>query len=332
MEKKLLLGGNLDARLRDFFDYLLVEKQVSRLTLRNYRHYLARLQKWLELSGHVKFDVEDLDMNLVRKYRVWLAQQLGPEGEPLMPQTQAYHVIAIRSFLRWSVKNGHKVLSPDNLELPKQKGRKLDFLNPEQLTRLLEMPIVSTDAGLRDRAIMEMLFSTGLRVSELTSLNRDTLDLQRKEFGIKGKGGRVRVVFMSDQSAYWVERYLRTRDDIWEPVFINYRGAASGKANTEDETGSMMQYDIEYGEKRRLTVRSVQRIVKKYAKKAKIPIEITPHGLRHTFATDLLVAGADIRSVQEMLGHKNISTTQIYTHVTNPQLKRIHEQFHGRGK
>lgn len=332
MKKPLTLDGNIVPLLKDFFDYLLVEKQVSRLTLRNYRHYVERFCGWLMIAGHNPCNVEDLDMNLLRKYRVWLAQQTGQDDEPLKPQTQAYHVIALRSFLRWLVKNGHRVISPENLELPKQKGRRVEFLNAEQIERLLEMPVISTEAGLRDRAIMEMLFSTGLRVSELVNLSRDTLDIQRKEFGVKGKGGRVRVVFLSERAVYWIERYLRFREDTWEPLFINYRGAASGDEQTDDATGEMLKFDMEYGEKRRLTSRSVQRIVRKYAKKAKLPIEITPHGLRHTFATDLLIAGADLRSVQEMLGHKNISTTQIYTHVTNPQLKRVHEQFHGRGK
>ena len=184
----------------------------------------------------------------------------------------------------------------------------------EQVSRLLNMPSISTPQGMRDKAILEMLFSTGLRVSELTRLNRDSLNIDRKEFGVIGKGGRTRVVFISESAADWLGRYLKERKDTFAPLFIRYAGKTADTINN--------------GEQFRLTPRSVQRICEKYVKKARLPIKITPHGLRHSFATDLLSNGADLRAIQEMLGHKNISTTQIYTHVTSPQLKEIHRKFH----
>jgi site-specific recombinase XerD len=188
-------------------------------------------------------------------------------------------------------------------------------LEAEQVNHLLAQPHISTEADLRDKAILELLYSTGLRVSELVKLNRDRVNLKRREFGVIGKGRRPRMVFLSTRATEWLIRYLNRRQDYWKPLFIRY---AKGKDNSAK------------GEKMRLTARSVQRIVKKYVKKAKLPIEATTHTLRHSFATDLLRSGADLRSVQELLGHKNVATTQIYTHVTNPQLKKVHEKFHGR--
>ncbi len=324
----VLPEGNLETLLGDFFDYLLVERQVSSLTVRNYRHYLERFAMWVYNSGKTKFNVEEIDQGLIRKYRVWLASLPTEGGGVLDPVTQSYHVIALRSFLRWLVKTDHKVLAPDQLDLPKGKNRRVEFMTREEVERLMDMPITSTLPGLRDKVILEMLFSTGLRVSELVGVNREQINVQRLEFGVKGKGGRVRVVFLSERAAQWLEQYLVTRDDYWEPLFINYRGSASSESVEEE----MKKFDPSYGEARRLTARSVQRIVKSYAKKAQIAIEITPHVIRHSFATDLLTAGADIRSVQELLGHKNIATTQIYTHVTNRQLKSVHAQFHGKSK
>ncbi len=353
---------NLTELIDEWFDYLKAERHVSRLTVRNYRHYMERFLTWAKGTG-VKLDSpSDINQQVVRKYRVWLADYMDEKGEGLKTVTQGYHVIALRSWLRWLVKNDYSTLAPDKVDLPKSESRRLEFLNSEQVDRLLNMPSIGTPKGLRDKAILELLFSTGLRVSELVKLNRDEIDLERREFGVKGKGGRVRVVFVSERAAEWLKRYLRTRKDEWRPVFINYRGmkqdekgkvpqqvetshsfksvrddkadklSKSALSNAKQKTTEMLLYDKEYGEKKRLTARSVQRLVKRYAKKAKLPVEITPHGLRHSFATDLLRAGADLRSVQEMLGHKNISTTQIYTHVTDQQLRKVHEKFHGRGK
>ena len=206
-------------------------------------------------------------------------------------------------------------LSPDKIELPKQSSRSVNFLNTEQMERLLNSPKIENVVGLRDRTILETLFSTGLRVSELVSLNRDQIDLERQEFSVKGKGDKFRVVFISDMAAQWLERYLRTREDTFKPLFIRYSGSKDLRRG---------------GEKMRLTVRYIQIIVENYTKKCGLSLEVTPHTLRHSFATDLLIAGADLRSVQEMLGHESIRTTQVYTHVTNKHLKEVHKAFHSR--
>ena len=231
-------------------------------------------------------------------------------------KTQGYHVIAIRSFLRWLIKNDIAVMSPDKIDLPKIDERQVKFLTGEQVDRMLNSPSLSTIQGKRDKAIMEVLFSTGLRVSELVKLDRDKVNLDTREFGITGKGGKVRVVFLSARSVKWLGEYLRGREDHFKPLFVRHKG------NIDPTTPD---------DKVRLTARSVQRLIKKYGQKMKLPVDVTPHVMRHSFATDLLIAGADLRSVQEMLGHKNVSTTQIYTHVTNRQLKDVHEAFHGKG-
>jgi len=257
-------------------------------------------------------------MEIVRNYRLYLAHLRNRNGTQLKHITQTYHIIALRAFLRYLlVQRDIPTLSPDKIELPKQSSRSIAFLNPEQVERLLNSPQISNITGLRDKAILETLFSTGLRVSELVKLNRDQLDLKRKEFGVKGKGNKLRVVFLSDTAAQWIERYLQARKDNFKPLFIRYSGAVDVQKS---------------GEKMRLTARSIQKIVEKYAQRAGLPIEVTPHTLRHSFATDLLISGADIRSVQEMLGHESIRTTQVYTHVTNRHLKEIHKAFHSRSK
>lgn len=298
----------------EFLEYLEIEKNCSPLTIRDYRHYLSRFLNWFSPAPTVK-GVKNIDLETVRKYRVFLSHFTHGQGEILSKATQSYHVIALRAFLRWLIKNDYETLSPEKIELPKVESRSLKFLDAGQLERLLSQPDITKIRGLRDKAIMEMLFSTGLRVSELTKLDKEMINLERREFGVIGKGGRSRVVFLSDRACEWLQKYLDDRTDSFKPLFIHF----TDKVNP-----------TESDEKQRLTPRTVQRIVEKYVKKAKLPVKITPHGLRHSFATDLLMAGADIRSVQEMLGHKNISTTQIYTHVTNKQLKEIHETFHGK--
>lgn len=300
----------------DFLAYLRVEKGSSPLTIRNYSHYLNRLILWLK-ENNISPQTSSLNLDNIRRYRLYLSGLSDGRDGVLSQKTQAYHVIAIRSLLKWLVKNDHDVLAPDKLDLPKIKERQVSFLSGEQVDRLLAAPSLSTIVGKRDKAILELLFSTGLRVSELCSLDRDKLDLERREFGITGKGGRSRVVFLSARAAEWVALYLGARKDHYTPLFLRHKGKVD--PTTPDE-------------KMRLTPRSVQRLVKKYARKMKIPVEVTPHVLRHSFATDLLVAGADLRSVQEMLGHKNVATTQIYTHVTNKRLKEVYENFHGKGK
>jgi site-specific recombinase XerD len=303
--------------IAEFLEYLEIQKGCSPLTIREYRHYLNRFHNWAnENSPALK--PEDINLELIRRYRLYLAHLPARDGLLLERVTQSYHIVALRAFLRYLlVQRDIPTLSPDKIELPKQSSRSITFLNPEQVERLLNSPQISNIIGLRDRAILETLFSTGLRVSELVNLNRDQVDLERKEFGVKGKGNKLRVVFLSDTAAQWIERYLQTRKDNFKPLFIRH----SGKVDAQKS-----------GEKMRLTARSIQRIVAKHAKRSGLPIEATPHTLRHSFATDLLISGADIRSVQEMLGHKSIRTTQVYTHVTNRHLKEVHKAFHSRNR
>ena len=316
---------NLSALVDEFLEYLEVERNLSPLTIRDYRHYLMHFVLWSTKNAPI-LRPQDITVELVRKYRVYLAHFNSPNGNlPLKKVTQNYYVIALRSFLRYLVKKDLKVVTPDKIELPKTESRSLKFLDRDQLERLLAQPIqqvqgkpdVSTDRGLRDKALMEMLFSTGLRVSELCRLNTDQVNLERREFGVIGKGGRARVVFLSDRAVIWLEKYLTKRSDSFRPLFIRYAGNQEPTIN---------------GEKMRLTPRSVQRLVDKYVRKARLPVKASPHVLRHSFATDLLINGADLRSVQELLGHKNVATTQIYTHVTNAQLKDVHKAFHSGNK
>ena len=303
---------DLNSLLKDFLEYLEIERNVSQLTIRNYAHYLRRLLAFL---GPRSPTPRSITVEKIREYRLFLSRYVDPHGISLKRVTQNYHLIALRSFLKYMNKRGMNVLAPDIIDLPKAESHSVKFLEREQVERLLGQPQLSAKEGLRDKAILEALFSTGLRVSELVSLNRDQINFDRKEFGVIGKGRRARVVFLSDGAAEWVQRYIKSRDDSAKALFIRY----SGKTPEPDDPN---------GESLRLTARSVQRLVEKYVKRARLPIKITPHGLRHSFATDLLSGGADLRAIQEMLGHKNVSTTQIYTHITNPQLKQIHEKFH----
>jgi len=310
-------NNHLDQLLIGYLEYLEVERQVSQYTIRNYHHYLKRFLVWME---EVKADkkTESINLELISKYRVYLSRLTDDNGKPLSRVTQAYHVIALRSWFKWMIKRDLKIMAPEKIELPKGESHSLKFLTNEQLERLMSQPKLATVAGLRDRAILEVLFSTGLRVSELVKLNRDQVNLDKREFGVMGKGRKIRVVFLSERSVKWLSRYDFARKDAWEPMFIRY------SRKKEPVTSS--------GEKMRLTARSVQRLVEKYRKMARLPVPITPHGLRHTFATDLLSHGAGLREVQEMLGHKNVATTQIYTHVTNPQLKAVHDKYHSGNK
>lgn len=298
--------------LIEFLEHLEVERNVSRLTIRNYSHYIRRFMDWFAEHGHT--DLTELDLDVIRGYRVFLARYQDDQGRTLSKTTQSYHIIALRSWLKYLIKRDVPVIHPEKIDLPKAESHSMKFLNTEQVERLLTQPDLSSKTGLRDRALLEVLFSTGLRVSELVSLNRDQIDTGRNEFGVIGKGRRPRVVFLSDRAADWVERWLATREDNWRPVFIRL---ARNKPDL-----------LADGEEMRLTSRSVQRTVDSYCRKAKLAVKISPHGIRHSFATDLLANGAGLRDVQEMLGHKNIATTQIYTHVTKPQLKKIHGKFH----
>ena len=299
--------------VRRFLEYLEIERNCSRLTIRNYQHYLDVFMEYLTAGGTREAVMSDLNMESMRTFRLFLSRQKGTLGD-MKPVTQGYYIIALRSFLKWLVKNDIKTLAPEKLEVPKSKDHSLKFLDGQQIERLLAQPLASTLAGARDVAILELLFSTGLRVSELVGLNRDQVNLVTREFGVIGKGGRSRVVFISRQAALIIDRYLKTREDYFKPMFIHFSGK---KTNLAANDKSM-----------RLTSRSVQRIVKKYVKQARLPVDATPHTLRHSMATDLLRSGADLRSVQEILGHKNIATTQIYTHVTDARLREVHEKFH----
>lgn len=310
------MNTSLKEHIQNFLEYLEIEKNCSKLTIRDYRHYLEVFENWFIREMPQK-TLSDLNLSAVRKYRVYLSNVKDSKEKGLKKVTQNYYVIALRSFLRFLIKNDINTLEPSKIDLPKTESRSLKFLEREQIDRLVTMPDTSTEEGMRDRAIMELLFSTGLRVSELTKLNHEQINLDRREFGVIGKGGKSRIVFISDRAADWIAAYLKARLDPYKPLFIRY----SGRKNEENR-----------GEKMRLTPRSVERIIKKYVKQARLPVDATVHTLRHSFATDLLTNGADIRSVQEMLGHKNIATTQIYTHITNKQLRDVHKTFHSGNK
>jgi site-specific recombinase XerD len=299
--------------ITDFLEYLELERNVSQLTVRNYDHYLRR---FVDFAGDI--DPKNIDLAMIRKYRLFLSRYIDPNShQPLKRKTQNYFLIALRAFLKYLARIDIISLAPEKVELGEQDPSPLKVLDDGSLEQLLSQPDITTVSGMRDKAILITLFSTGLRVSELASLNRDQINLDRREFGIVGKGGKERVVFLSDSAVEFLGVYLDHRTDDFKPLFIRFQG-------TQDPSDD--------GENMRLTTRSIERIVEKYVKQAGLSIKATPHTLRHNFATDLLSNGADIRSVQEMLGHSSITTTQIYTHVTNKQLKEVHHAFHARNK
>jgi site-specific recombinase XerD len=291
-----------------FLEYLEIEQNRSQKTIANYDHYLTRL---IDFAGDI--NVKDIDQELVRKWRLWLNRLGTNTSDELQKTTLNYHLIALRSFLKFCAKRDWDALTPDKIELAKTVRKQVTWLTPDEVGRLLLAPDISTPNGLRDRAILELLFCSGLRVSELVGLDQDHINLKRREFTVRGKGQKDRPVFISHDAAVWIERYLEKRTDNTKPLFIRYSGR-----KTVDLSGNY----------HRLTARSVQRMVARYALLAGITKHVSPHTLRHSFATDLLMNGADIRSVQAMLGHSNISTTQIYTHVTDPHLKGVHQKFH----
>lgn len=294
--------------LVDFLEYLEIEQNRSPKTIENYHHYLVRLT---DFAGDIA--VKDINPELIRKWRLWLNRLGTNVSDELQKSTQNYHLIALRSFLKFCAKRDIPALAADKVELAKTQRKQVTFLNNDELSNLFAQPDVNSLAGLRDRAILELLFSSGLRVSELVGLDRDHINLKRREFTVRGKGQKDRPVFISDQAAGWLGRYLARRTDNAKPLFIRIGGHK--QADTS-------------GNYQRLTTRSVQRMVSRYALLAGITKHVSPHTLRHSFATDLLMNGADLRSVQAMLGHSNIATTQIYTHVTDPHLKNVHHKFH----
>lgn len=299
----------------DYMEYLESELHRSQKTVQNYGHYLERFIDFMDEHYGVCAPA-DITLERVRKYRVFLHRKTsGATGESLRASTQNYHVIALRGFLKYLAKNDISSLSAEKIDVGKNPQQAVEFLEEDEIARLLDAANGDHAAALRDRAILEMLFSAGLRVSELVALDRDRVNMDRQEFSVRGKGGKVRIVFLSDTATAALRRYMAKRTDMDPALFV--RDGTRGRKETD-------------GGGLRLTPRSIQRIVKKYAAKAGIVKDVHPHTLRHTFATDLLHNGADIRSVQAMLGHTNITTTQVYTHVTDQRLKEIHKKFHGR--
>lgn len=300
----------LSSLLSDFLEHLEIELGRSKKTIENYEHYLKRFLKFSKATTP-----KDITLPLVKKYRLHLNRFQNDKGEELQKITQNYHVIALRNFLKYLAKQDIETLSAEKLEVGRNPEREVEFLDHDEMDRILKSASGSTLGDLRDRSILELLFSAGLRVSELASLNRDQINLKTQEFSVKGKGGKIRIVFVSDTAKEFLKRYLDKRTDIDPALFIR-----------TNKNGFDKEDDL------RLTSRSIQRIVKKHAKRAGIIKDVHPHTLRHSFATDLLANGADIRSVQAMLGHSSITTTQLYTHVTNKQLKDIHKKFHRKKK
>lgn len=309
---------NLSSLIIDFIEHLEIEKGRAEATLRNYDFYLRRFAAWAKNPMPDKITNE-----MIRRFRLYLNRYADPHsGQQLGAKTQNYHLIALRSFLKYLAKRDIACLAAEKIELAREPMREVDFLESDDLERLLSCPLRSAGselARLRDQAILETLFSTGLRVGELAKLQRDSINLKRDEFTIRGKGGKLRVVFLSDTAKQAIKNYLDKRRDVEPALFVPHDRA--GKTKTRQQK-----------KETNLTPRSIQRLVSKYARAAGLTKEITPHTLRHSFATDLLRNGADIRSVQTMLGHVSITTTQIYTHVTNRQLKDVHKTFHGKGR
>ena len=302
--------------VNDFLEHLEIESGRSKKTIENYRLYLDRfVELATEITGKSDLKTGDITKDLVRKYRLKL-NRYGSEngGDDLKTITQAYYLIALRGFLKYLSRREIKSLDPSLVELPHVVRKQVTFLHFDEVEDMLEEIDLSTESGLRDRAIIELLYSGGLRVSELVGLNRDSINLERREFMVRGKGSKDRPIFISETCADRVRDYLDARTDSLPALFLN-------------NSKNLQAVDTS-GDYRRMTARSVERIVEKYARLAGITKHVSPHTLRHSFATDLLMNGADLRAVQSMLGHADISTTQIYTHVTDAHLKEIHEKFH----
>ena len=302
---------DIKALLNDYLDYLEIEKNRSVKTRVNYERYLKRFLEFSKISKP-----EQISQDLVRQYRLWLNRQ------GIKKNTQNYHLIALRNLLKYLAKRDIEILPADKIELGKQSERQVIFLENNELERLLNAPDNDSFKSLRDCAILELLFSTGLRVSELGGLNRDSINLKSGEFAVRGKGDKVRLVFLSETAKTALKNYLQKRQDIDEALFIRNISAQGGSASGGKNPAK--------SDNLRLTSRSIERLVHYYAAKAGLSKKVTPHTLRHSFATDLLINGADIRSVQALLGHSNITTTQIYTHITDKQLREVHQAFHGK--
>lgn len=308
-----LLHMKLTELKRQFLEYLEIERGRSLKTVENYDRYLTKFLAFAKTDSPGTLTEE-----MVREFRLYLNRQpgtkVGSRMEPMKRKTQNYYLIALRAFLKYMRKRGIESLSPERIELAKVPERSLDLISPTELDRLMKAPDPSTVQGLRDRAILELLFSTGLRISELCSLSIDDVDLTREEFSVRGKGDKIRVVFLSDSAKTAIKTYLKARKDMDDALFIQFGKNAKGAKDL------------------RLSPRAVQRMLKQCAAKAGITRKVSPHVIRHSFATDLLTNGADLRSVQALLGHAHIGTTQIYTHVTDKHLLEVHKRFHGKKK
>ncbi|OGG78539.1 hypothetical protein A3F56_02675 [Candidatus Kaiserbacteria bacterium RIFCSPHIGHO2_12_FULL_55_13] len=308
------MATDLKGLKTQFLEYIEIEKGRSVKTVENYDRYLRRFLEYAKVKSP-----SQITEQMVREFRITLNRSGGVSGT-MKKNTQNYHLIALRAFLKFLRKRDIESLNPERIELAKTSGRDLDLITADELNRIMKAPAGDELAALRDRAILELLFSTGLRVSELCGLNQD-LDLTRDEFSVRGKGEKVRVVFLSTSAKKAVGEYLKKRGDMSEALFVSY-GPAFAKASAGKKGGNQ---DLP-----RITPRSVERMVKQYAIKAGITRKVTPHVIRHSFATDLLENGADLRSVQALLGHANIATTQVYTHVTDKHLREVHQAFHGK--
>jgi len=319
---------NLYDLKREFLEYCELDKGRSSLTTQNYDRYIDRFLDFLSGQTPGKPNPEkkyvknknifpaDITQELVRRYRLYVNRLKDQEGHDLKSITQNYHIIALRAFLRYLAWRGIETLSAEKVPVAKQGDREINFLESAEINNILAMTNTETISGLRDRSMMEVLFSTGMRVSELVNLDTDDINFERGEIAVLGKGKKIRVVFLSKEALNWIDQYLKNR----------------GFKRPEHTPGGAIFEDPLFLSKKgdRITVRSVERIVKKYAELAGITKSVSPHTLRHSFATDLLIAGADIRSVQSMLGHSSITTTQVYTHVTDQHLKEVHDRFHGK--
>jgi len=307
MEEKNI-SPEIKSLIDRFISYIEINRNRSLKTVNTYRRYLYRFFDFAKINS-----VSEISAELVNNFILYMRRQNGTRDGEMKTNTRNYHLIALRMFLKYLAKIDVKVMSPEKIELARQQPRQVEFLEKEELKKIIEAPTLTKESELtklRDIAILELLFSTGLRVSELANLNKESINLNRDEFSIRGKGGKVRVVFVSPTARETLKKYLDIRKDTSQALFV--------RTDLDSKNHSLEN----------LTVRSVQRIVKKYSKIAGITKKVTPHTLRHSFATDLLYEGADIRSVQEMLGHSSITTTQVYTHVTNKRLKEIFDKYH----
>jgi len=295
--------SSLDQLVDQYLEYLKQEKKASSLTIRNYTHYLNRFLNFLKKHFPTLVYLEAMNQNVIQRYKSYLIEFVDQKGNHLNPNTQGYHFIALRSFLRYLILKGFSTLNLELIDVPHGKSMPLKFLDNREIEMLLRLP-----NNLRDKSIMELLLSTGLRVSDLVKLNKKNVDFTNREVVISASSGGYRTIFFSETTGYWLKKYLGGRNDNEIALFIREAGKKDAPL--------------------RLTVRSIQRILEKYVKKAGIQIKATPSTFRHTFAINLMSSGENIKTIQKLLGHKNISTTQIYTHVTNPQLREIHKRFH----